>query len=144
MKSRSAPSAGLRRVIVFSALSVTAASGCATTAYLQPTTVAPKATGVLKMSQESDGMTKVVVSAEHLPHPNEFDPALKTFVVWSVSDNGARVRNLGELAVDETGKGLAYVLSPLPTFQLVLTAESSGDVDKPSKYVVLAGMVGPH
>ena len=62
-------------------------------------------------------------------------------MVWSIADNGARVRNLGQLQLDSHRHGSVDLVAPLTTFKLIVTAEESGTVEKPSDYVILHGDV---
>jgi hypothetical protein len=131
----------LLRVLAVAALSLNVAA-CATTVPLEASTRTPAATGKVKVSKDSQGNSKLAIDVRYLPKPNDLDPSLTTFVVWSVADQGARVRNLGRLNIDNDRRGSVTVTSPLSSFRMIVTAETVGTVEKPSDYVVLSGYVG--
>ena len=116
-------------------------SACATSYPLRASDQSPAATGVVKAKHDDHGNTKLALKVDHLPRPMDLKPGLSTYVVWSVADGGARVRNLGQLEVGEDRKGEVKVVSPLPNFELLVTAEPNGQVAQPSDNVVLRGNV---
>jgi hypothetical protein len=103
----------------------------------------PAATGTVKTSLDQQGNTMLNVKVDYLPKPSDLAPNLSTFVVWSIADDGGRVRNMGQLKIDNDRQGSVSLVSPLPKFRLVITAEESGTVEKPSEYTILEGMVKP-
>ena len=120
------------------------AAGCAsTTLPLTASDRTPAAKGTVKTSTDAQGNTKLTVKVDYLPKPGDLSPDLTTFVVWSMADDGARVRNLGQLAIDKDRHGAVTLVSPLSRFRLLVTAEENGTAEKPSKYTILEGMVEP-
>jgi len=120
------------------------AAGCAsTTLPLTASDRTPAAKGTVKTSTDAQGNTKLTVKVDYLPKPGDLSPNLATFVVWSVADDGARVRNMGQLTIDKDRHGSVTLVSPLSRFRLVITAEESGTVEKPSAYTILEGKVEP-
>lgn len=95
----------------------------------------------MELSRDGQGNTQVALSVNYLPEPNELDRSLTTFVVWSIADDGHRVRNLGQLQIDSRRHGSVDLVTPLTSFKLVVTAETSGTAEKPSDYVILRGNV---
>ncbi|HEY4184188.1 MAG TPA: hypothetical protein VGP07_03925 [Polyangia bacterium] len=124
----------------FCALGMSCAS---TTLPLTASERTPAAKGTVKTSTDAQGNTKLTVAVDYLPRPADLAPDLSTFVVWSVSDDGGRVRNLGQLNIDKDRQGSVTLVSPLARFRLVITAEENGTAEKPSKYTILEGMVAP-
>jgi hypothetical protein len=119
-----------------------AVGACGTTVPLEATARTPAAAGSVKVSKDSQGNTNLVISVKYLPRPNDLERSLTTFVVWSIADDGSRVRNLGQLNVDSNRTGSVTVVSPLPHFRIAVTAEADGTTEKPSQYVVLNGSIG--
>ncbi len=116
-------------------------SGCASSIALEPGAKTPAAAGSMKLARDSQGNTKVALTVDYLPEPNELDRSLTTFVVWSIADDGSRVRNLGQLWIDSHRHGSVDLVTPLTKFRIVVTAEQSGTTEKPSDYVILQGNV---
>lgn len=116
-------------------------SGCASSIALEPGPKTPAAAGNMKLARDSQGNTKVALTVDYLPEPNQLDRSLTTFVVWSIADDGSRVRNMGQLQVDSHRHGAVNLVTPLTSFRIVVTAEESGTTEKPSDYVVLHGNV---
>ncbi|HZL16738.1 MAG TPA: hypothetical protein VFG23_03215 [Polyangia bacterium] len=126
--------------LVFATMLVLGA-GCATTVALQASSRTPAAAGSVKISKDGQGNVKLDVSVDYLPNPFELDRSLTTFVVWSIADDGSRVRNMGQLQIDSRRHGSVNLLTPLSNFKLLITAEESGTVEKPSPYVILRGNI---
>lgn len=80
-------------------------SGCGATIPLTASQRTPAATGSAKMRTDSRGNTKLALKVDYLPRPTELAPALTTFVVWSIADDGGRVRNMGQLKIDNDRQG---------------------------------------
>ena len=116
-------------------------AGCATTVALQASSRTPAAAGSVKTSKDSQGNLKLDVSVDYLPSPFELDRSLTTFVVWSIADDGSRVRNMGQLQIDGHRHGSVELVTPLSDFKLLVTAEESGTAEKPSDYVILQGKI---
>lgn len=116
-------------------------SGCASSIALEPGAKTPAAAGSMKLARDSQGNTKVALTVDYLPEPNQLDRSLTTFVVWSIADDGSRVRNMGQLQVDSHRHGAVNLVTPLTKFRIVVTAEESGTTEKPSDYVILHGNV---
>lgn len=116
-------------------------AGCASTFPLTPSARTPAAIGSAKVSQDSQGNTDLAIKVNYLPKPVDLGSNLTTFVVWSVADQGARVRNMGKLKIDNDREGSVDLVTPLSAFRIVVTAEENGSVEKPSEYVILNGDV---
>src|SRR3569623_1692119 len=106
------------------------AAGCAsTTLPLTASDRTPAAKGTVKTSTDAQGNTKLTVKVDYLPKPGDLSPDLTTFVVWSMADDAARVRNLGQLAIDKDRHGAVTLVSPLSRFRLLGTAEENGSAE---------------
>jgi len=129
------------RLVVFICGALALGVGCGTTLALQPGSKTPAAAGIVKLSRDSQGNTQLALSVNYLPEPFELNRALTTFVVWSIADDGSRVRNMGQMQLDSHRHGVVNLVTPLTSFKLLVTAEESATAEKPSDYAVLSGNV---
>jgi outer membrane protein OmpA-like peptidoglycan-associated protein len=88
------------------------------------------------------GATLLKMRFEDAPPPGRFGAQYLTYVVWAISPDG-RAQNIGELAVDGSGKGRLSTSTPLQTFAMIVTAEPYYAVTQPSDVVVMENVVGP-
>ena len=115
--------------------------GCATSLALQPGPKTPAAAGIVTLSRDGQGNTQLALSVNYLPEPFELNRAFTTFVVWSIADDGSRVRNMGQMQLDSHRHGVVNLVTPLTSFKLLVTAEESATAERPSDYAVLSGNV---
>lgn len=128
-------------VVVGAALAV-GLSSCAGKLSLQPTERLPAVSGTVKVTKDGQANVRLAIDVRHLPRPNEIDPHLTTFVVWSIADGGKRVRNMGHIHVDSDQSGSVEVVSPLQRFDILITAEADEAAAAPSAFIVLKGSIG--
>src|SRR4051794_32506310 len=98
--------------------------------------LAPRASGEAEV-QAKKGATSIQVSVEDMPEPTSFGAEFLTYIAWVVSPDG-RASNVGELELNESGKGKLKATTPLQTFSLFVTAEPYFAVRQPSEVVALA------
>jgi hypothetical protein len=137
------PSSPRSKLVFFTAAMLTCVMGCASPIALEAGPKTPAAAGNVKLSRDGQGNTKIDLKVNYLPQPFELDRSLTTFVVWSIADDGNRVRNLGQLQVDSHRHGSVDLVTPLSRFTLLVTAEQSGTAEKPSDYLILQGNINP-
>lgn len=87
------------------------------------------------------GATLLKMRFEDLARPSQFGAQYLTYVVWAISPDG-RAQNLGELAIDASGKAKLNTSTPLQTFAMIVTAEPYYSVTQPSDAVVMENRVG--
>src|SRR4051812_21685019 len=98
--------------------------------------LAPQARGEAEV-QAKKGVTSVELSVEGMPEAISFGAEFLTYIVWVVSPDG-RASNVGEIELEQSGKGKLKATTPLQTFSLFVTAEPYFAVRQPSEVVVLA------
>src|SRR4051794_3191009 len=103
---------------------------------LKPGGLAPRASGEAEV-QAKKGATSIEVSVEGMPEPTSFGAEFLTYIAWVVSPDG-RASNVGELELNDSGKGKLKATTPLQTFSLFVTAEPYFAVRQPSEVVVLS------
>jgi len=99
------------------------------------TDLSPQASGEAKV-EAKPGVTQINAKVEDLPQPGRIAPEFLTYVLWAVTPDG-RTNNLGEILIDEDGKGSLKVTTQLQTFSLIVTNEPYHSVRLPSELVVL-------
>lgn len=137
----------MRRFITFiapalgtAALVLSCAGGQHTT--LQPGPRTPAAEGKIEAKQGDNGNTRVSVEVEHLAPPQDVASGASTYVVWAQPIAGdTQPRNLGALSIDEDRKGELRTLTPLKSFDVMVTPEPNAKVQRPSSEPVLTGRV---
>jgi outer membrane protein OmpA-like peptidoglycan-associated protein len=103
---------------------------------LRPGTLAPQAVGEATV-QAKQGVTNVEVSVSGLVEPTKLGTEFLTYVAWVVSPEG-RATNVGEIQLNDSGKGKLKATTPLQTFSLFITAEPYFAVRHPSEMVIMA------
>jgi outer membrane protein OmpA-like peptidoglycan-associated protein len=106
---------------------------------LKGTTVMPGAKGEAKVEAKKD-ITLIEAKVERLEQPGRLGTQFLTYVLWAISPDG-RTNNLGEILLNEDGKGELKVTSQLQTFSLIVTSEPYYSVRQPSELVVLENEV---
>jgi len=102
---------------------------------LKPRTLLPQANGEAQV-KANKGVTNIELSVANMAEPTKFGAEFLTYVVWVVSPDG-RASNVGEIALDNSGKGKLKATTPLQTFSLFVTAEPYFAVRQPGEMVVL-------
>lgn len=106
---------------------------------LKGTALAPQASGLAKLDNESEGI-EITTKFKEVPPASTFGGEFLTYVLWGISTEG-RATNLGEIVLKK-GKGKLTVIEKLQTFGLVVTAEPYFAVTQPSDVVVMENVVG--
>jgi outer membrane protein OmpA-like peptidoglycan-associated protein len=109
--------------------------GGSTKVDLKGTPLMPQAMGQAKV-EANKGATDVKAEIKGLGQPTQFGAEFLTFVLWAVSPEG-RTSNLGEIQIDQNGKGKLDVSTQMPVFSLIVTAEPYFAVRQPSELVIL-------
>jgi outer membrane protein OmpA-like peptidoglycan-associated protein len=103
---------------------------------LRATDLAQQAKGEAKV-EAKPGVTNIEAEVEALPDPTRIGAEFLTYVLWVVSPEG-RASNVGEIRLDNGGKGKLKATTPLQTFSLFVTAEPYFAVRQPGEMIVLA------
>lgn len=82
------------------------------------------------------GVTTVECEVQGLTQPTQIGMEFLTYVLWAVSPEG-RAINLGEVLLDNNGRGKLKATTQLQSFSLFVTAEPYAAVRLPSEMLVL-------
>lgn len=92
----------------------------------------PSAEGTVTFGKGKNGNTSIDLSVRHLAQPGRLTPPENVYVVWTRRSGNAPPTNIGMLTVDKDLTGTLTTVTPLQSFELFITAEQAGTVDKPS------------
>ena len=113
-----------------------AISGCATFSQsgrnLSAGPNLPAAEGTVWFNATRNDNVDINVRVKHLAHPEKLTPPSSTYVIWTRRNKDAAPQNIGELVVDSDLTGVLRTETPLHSFDLFITAEASGQVQKPA------------
>ena len=99
----------------------------------------PAAEAKAKITTSDNGNTKIDLTVHHLALPDRVDPSATVYVVWVRGDDAnRRSQNLGALRVDGDLNGAFSGVTPLKSFELFITPESSQTVTEPRGRTVLS------
>lgn len=101
----------------------------------------PAAVGVVEVKQDSNQNTVGELRVQHLAPPQELRNDLNVYVAWVRPVGENAWQNVGQLVVGESREGNLEVRVPHPQFELTLSAESDGQAEQPSEFIVLRGAV---
>jgi hypothetical protein len=118
----------------------TACGGAA--ASFEGTARAPAAMATVKVSEGPNENTVSKLHVEHLAHPNSLRDDLTVYVAWIRPVGTLNWRNAGQLMVGDDLTGNLEIRSAFPRYDLAVSAETGGEVAKPSEFIVLEGKVG--
>jgi hypothetical protein len=103
----------------------------------------PEATASISFQHDRNHNTKFTVHAKHLARPDALTPAKSLYVVWT-QPRGKDAQNQGVFNVNENLEGSLSATTPHQTFDVIVTAEDSANIDHPSGTEVLRGTVQHH
>ncbi len=101
----------------------------------------PAAEGSVMVAKADNDNTALEVRVRHLASPEKIAPEATTYVVWARASGADVVQNLGALKVDKDLQGTLKTVTPLRTFDVFITAESSPTVQSPSSDGLLIASV---
>lgn len=108
-------------------------AGCASTVSLANSSKVPGAEGKVTVKRTDNGNTAVDVNVEHLAKASQVDSRAVTYTVWVQSlDKATPPQSVGNLLVDDNLKGHVSTVSPLASFDLVITPEASQQASAPT------------
>lgn len=103
------------------------------------TALLPQARGQAKVESKK-GYIEIEVEFDGLRPASAFGPEYLTYVLWAISPEG-RATNLGEILLDDRGRGKLNVTTELQAFGKIVTAEPYFAVTQPSDVVVMENVI---
>jgi hypothetical protein len=102
----------------------------------------PGAEGIVTTSTTDNGNTKLDISVKHLAPPERVEPGASVFMVWVRGlESGAQAVSQGALVVNSDLSGQIVTVTPLRSFELFVTPESSQSVTAPTGKTLLSARI---
>jgi hypothetical protein len=92
----------------------------------------PAAEGTVKFARADNGNTTIHLVVKHLAHPSNLTPPANTYAVWVRANKESAPEKIGVLVVDQNLDGELNGMTPLHSFEMFVTGESSVQVNRPS------------
>ena len=102
----------------------------------------PAARGEVDVGRDKNGNTKVELKVEHMAAPENLTPPKAAYVVW-FQERGAEPLNQGVLKPGGNLKAIFRSVTPLKTFDVLVTAESDPNTKSPEGSEVMRTSVQP-
>ena len=102
----------------------------------------PAAKGQVDVGRDKNGNTKVEIEVEHLALPENLTPPKTAYVVW-FQERGSEPLNQGTLKPNKSLKAKFKSVTPLKSFDILVTAESDPTVKAAVGSEVLRASVQP-
>ena len=102
----------------------------------------PAARGQVDVGQDKNGNTKVELKVEHLATPENLTPPRTAYVVW-FKERDAEPMNQGLLKPGKNLKATFRSVTPLKTFDVLVTAESDPNTTSPGGSEIMRASVQP-
>lgn len=102
----------------------------------------PAARGQVDVGNDKNGNTKVEIKVEHLAPPENLTPPRTAYVVW-FQERGSEVQNQGTLKPNKGLKANFKTVTPMKSFDVIVTAESDPNARTASGTEVLRASVQP-
>jgi hypothetical protein len=104
---------------------------------LEPAPSVPGAEGTVQTDVDANGNTRVTVAVRHLAPPERLGSGSSNYVVWAKPVGEGPAQNLGVLRIDEDLRGTLEAITPMRSFELLITAENNPTTLTPSAARVL-------
>lgn len=123
------------------ALALTACSGVQKTP-LMTTSQNPAAQGQVETKRTDNKNTEVNLQVQHMAPPQKVVGDATVYVVWAQPLNpDAPPQNMGSLVIDKDRKGSLRTVTPHERFELLVTPEAKGTVDRPTNDPVMKAKI---
>jgi len=90
------------------------------------------AEGRARFSITKNDNTHLVLKFKNLGLPEELTPPSVSYVVWVRADKRSPAQNIGALKINNDFTGELDAETPLHSFEVFITVESSGQIQKPT------------
>lgn len=104
---------------------------------------APAAVGKVETRRTENKNTEVNLEVEHMAPPNKIANDATVYVVWAQPEGTAGPQNMGAFVVGKDRKGSLKSVTPHERFDLIVTPEPSGTVERPTNDPVLKAKIAP-
>ena len=104
--------------------------------------IVPAARAEVETSKDKNGNTSLKMTVQHLANLENLTPRASAYVVW-LQGRGGNSENQGQLKVDKDLKAAFETVTPLKSFDVVVTAEQDARATSPSGQQVLKATVQP-
>jgi hypothetical protein len=101
----------------------------------------PAAQGMVKYKVTANGNTAIELEVRHLAAPEQVEPGATTYVAWARAPGQETPQNLGALRVDKDLRGTLTTVTPMQSFDVYITAESSPTASAPTNRELLTARV---
>jgi hypothetical protein len=109
---------------------------------LTVTPQAPAAEGTVETRRTENKNTEVNLRVEHMAPPEKIVNDATVYVVWAQPlAPGAEPQNMGSFVVGKDRKGQLKTVTPQEQFELIVTPEAKGTVEKPTNEPVLKAKI---
>ena len=129
-------------VLALAGLTVLTSIGSAKKFPLTAAASIPAARGQVDVGHDKNGNTKVEVKVEHSATPENLTPPRTAYVVW-FKERDAEPLNQGVLKPGKDLKATFRSVTPLKTFDVVITAESDPNTKTPAGSEIMRTTVQP-
>jgi len=99
------------------------------------------AQGTVTATSGENNNTAIVVDVRHLAPPERVQPGATTYVVWARAMGRDEYQNLGGMRVDSDLHGRLRTVTPLRSFDVIVTAEASSTATTPATKRVLSATI---
>lgn len=124
------------------ALSVGACAGMHKTP-LTSTAQNPAAKGQVETRRTENQNTEVKLEVEHMAPPQKVAPDATVYVVWAQPlAPDAPPQNMGSFVIDRDRSGSLTTVTPHEKFELLVTPEARGTVERPTNEPVMKAKIG--
>lgn len=97
----------------------------------------PAAEGSVVFSKAANDNTGISLTVKHMANPERLTPPAHSYVVWLRTAKDAPAQNIGSLVVDSNLTGTLTTVTAQHNFELFITAEDTGQAQKPSGQAIL-------
>jgi hypothetical protein len=105
--------------------------------------VVPSAQGEVETGRDDNGNTTVQLKVEHLAQPENLTPPRAAYVVWFQERGGSNPTIQGQLRPDKKLKAKFRTMTPMKSFDVIVTAESDANAPSPGGTEILRASVQP-
>lgn len=102
----------------------------------------PGARAEVAISKDKNGNTRLKMTVQHLANLENLTPRATAYVVW-LQERGGNSLNQGQLKVDKNLKATFETVTPLKSFDVLVTAEQDPRTNGPSGPEVLRATIQP-